>query len=154
MAPVREITKQIGIIESELLKAAKLREEFKLLETVWGIGRILALTVMYEVGDISRFDKPGNFVSYCRLSDSSYLTNGKRKGKGNVKNGNPHLSWAFSEASHFAAQHHPAARHFSQRKKAGANALVANRSLAAKLARASFYVMRDKVAFDPEKLFC
>ena len=153
MGPVREMSKQVEIIEDLLRKDAKLREEFKLLETVWGIGTVLALTVMYEVGDISRFPKAGNFVSYSRLTDSSYLSNGKRKGKGNVKNGNPHLSWAFSEAAHFANQHRPAARRFCQRKKAAKNGIVANRALAAKLARASFYVLRDKVEFDPGKLF-
>ncbi len=153
LAPANEMTKQIEIIEEEVLKEAKLREEFKLLETVWGIGKILALTVMFEVGDISRFRKVGNFASYGRLVDSEYTSNGKRKGKGNVKNGNPYLSWAFSEASHFANQHYPAAKRFYKRKKAESNGIVANRSLAAKLARATFYVLRDKVEFDPGKLF-
>ena len=81
-------------------------------------------------------------------NDSSHTPH--RRGKRTVKNGNPHLSWAFSEAAHFANQHRPAAKRFFQRKKAESNATLANRALAAKLARASFYVMRDKV--DPAYL--
>jgi transposase len=108
---------------------------------------------MYEVGDINRFRSVGDFASYSRCVQSGLWSNNKRKGKGNPKNGNPYLSWAFSEAAHFANQHRPLAKRFCQRKKAKTNGIVANRALAHKLARASFYVMRDKVEFDPNKLF-
>lgn len=124
-----------------------------MLETVWGIGKILALTIMYEVGDITRFEKVGNFASYCRLVNSKHLSNGKPKGKGNSKNGNPYLSWAYSEAAHFANQHRKPARKFMQRKRKQTNGIVANRALAHKLARASYYVMRDLVEFDPTRVF-
>jgi transposase len=148
--PVSALTEQIGILENEILASAKLRDEFQKLETIWGVGRILALTIMYEVGEISRFSGVGNFASYCRLVNTDRRSDGKSKGKGNRKNGNPYLSWAFSEAAHFAEQHRPAAKRFAQRKK---NGIVANRALAHKLARAAFYVIRDKVDFNPDRLF-
>ena len=94
----------------------------------------------------------GNFASYCRLVNSDRLSNGKRKGSGNSKSGNPFLSWAFSEAAHFAVRHHESARKFAQRKRAKTNGIVAIRALAHKLARASYYVMKDKVDFDPDKM--
>jgi transposase len=144
---------QIGIIETQVLKEAMLREEFRKLETVWGIGKILALTVMFEVGDISRFPKVRDFSSYCRLVGAERLSNYKLKGTGNRKNGNPYLSWAFTEAAHFANRHREPAKRFFQRKRARTNAIVAVRALAHKLARASYYVLRDKVDFDPEKAF-
>jgi hypothetical protein len=34
--------------------------------------------------------------------DSARLSNGKKKGQGNVKNGNAYLAWAFVEAANFA----------------------------------------------------
>jgi hypothetical protein len=43
---------------------------------------------MLETGDINRFPKVGNFASYSRCIDSSRLSNGKKKGSGNAKNGN------------------------------------------------------------------
>ena len=153
LEPVRAMTEQIRVLEREILAAAKLREEFQKLETVWGVGKILALTIMYEVGDISRFPSVGNFVSYCRLVGTDRRSNKKSKGKGNRKNGNPYLSWAFSEAAHFAERYRPAAKRFVQRKRASRNGIVANRALAHKLARAAFYVMRDKVDFDPDRTF-
>jgi transposase len=153
VAPIKAMTEQIEIIEKWVLPRARLRDEFRMLETVWGIGKILGLTIMYEVGDISRFEKVGNFASYCRLVKSEYLSNGKRKGKGNSKNGNPYLSWAYSEAAHFANRYRKPAQKFIQRKRKQTNGIVANRALAHKLARASYYVMRDLVEFDPTRVF-
>jgi transposase len=153
LEPIEAMTRQIQILEKEVLARAKPRNEFGLLRTVWGIGPILALTVMLEVGDIARFKKVGNFASYCRLVKTDRLSAGKRKGSGNARNGNPYLSWAFSEAAHFAIRYQDAARRFYQRKVARANGIVAVRALAHKLARASYYVMRDRVEFNPNRLF-
>jgi transposase len=152
--PLRDLLRRRGfLLEKEVLAQAKLRDEFALLRTVWGIGPILALTVMLEVGDIKRFKRVGNFASYCRLVKTDRLSVGKRKGSGNSKNGNPYLSWAFSEAAHFAIRYHATARRFYQRKLAKTNGIVAVRALAHKLARASYHVMRDNVEFNPNRLF-
>jgi transposase len=114
---------------------------------------VLSLVILYEAGSISRFASAGDFSSYCRLVKSTRLSNGKRKGSGNRKNGNPYLSWAFSEAAHYAVQHHPTAARYVQRKRAKTNGIVAIRALAHKLARATYYVLRDDVDFAPERLF-
>ena len=81
------------------------------------------------------------------------LSVGKSKGSGNAKNGNPYLSWAFSEAAHFAIRQHDDAKRFYQRKKSKTNGIIAIRALAHKLARASYYVMKDQVDFDSERVF-
>jgi transposase len=153
LEPIQVLRAQVKEIEKRALKHAKLRPEFASLETVWGIGKILALTIMYEVGEIERFKKVGNFASYCRLVKAARMSAGKRKGAGNRRNGNPHLSWAFSEAAHFAVRYHEEARRYFQRKRSKTNGIVAIRALAHKLARAAYYVMRDGVDFDPDKTF-
>ena len=153
LEPMKALDGQIRTIEKGMLRHARLRDEFAPLLTVWGIGKILALTVMYEVGEIARFRKVGNFASYCRLVKTARLSAGKRKGSGNARNGNPYLSWAFSEAAHFAVRYHPRAKQYFQRKMSKTNGIVAIRALAHKLARASYYVMKDQVDFDPDKVF-
>ena len=153
LEPMAVLSDQIKILEKEAMKRAKVRDEFRQLQSVWGIGKILGLTIMYEVGDVGRFAKVGNFASYCRLVKSDRFSNGKRKGSGNSKNGNPYLSWAFSEAAHFAVRYYEPAKKFVQRKRAKTNGIVAIRALAHKLARASYYVMKDQVDFDPDKTF-
>jgi transposase len=153
LEPMQSLNGQIRIIEKEALARARLREEFDPLLTVWGIGKVLSLTMMYEVGDISRFKKVGNFASYCRLVKSTRLSAGKRKGSGNARNGNPYLSWAFSESAHFAVRYHPEAKKYFQRKRSKTNGIIAIRAVAHKLARAAYYVMKDQVTFEPEKTF-
>ena len=144
---------QIKRIEKVVLDKVKLRKEFEKLHTMSGIGDILALTIMLETGSIDRFRKVGDFTSYCRKVPSKWTSNSKNKGKGNVKNGNKYLSWAFSEAAEFARRYDDLARAFYNRKSAKNNNMVARSALAHKLARAAYYVMRDQVTFDPQKLF-
>ncbi len=147
------LTRKIREIETAVEKKVKLSEPYKGLLGVFGIGKILALTIMLETGPIERFDKVGNYVSYCRKVSTKWSSNGKTKGKGNKKNGNKYLAWAFSEAAEFARRYHPEARKYYNRKMQKTNFMCAHNALAHKLARAAYYVMRDQVPFMPEKLF-
>jgi transposase len=140
-------------IEKAVMAQAKLRKEFDMLLSIPGIGKILALTIMFEVGDIHRFPQVGNYSSYCRCVKSERLSNGKKKGENNRKNGNRYLAWAYVEAANFAKRYCPDAQKFWQRKQAKRNNIVAIKALSNKIARASYYVMRDQVPFDPGKLF-
>ena len=71
----------------------------QLLRTISGIGKTLACTILYEVGDVGRFPSVGKFISYARLVKCSHESVGKRTGGKNNKIGNAHLKWAFSEAA-------------------------------------------------------
>jgi transposase len=81
-----------------------------MLLTVDGIGPVIAWTILLESGDLSRFKSVGQFASYARCVDSKKISDEKKKGEGNVKNGNPYLAWAFFEAAHFAKPFLPSAR--------------------------------------------
>jgi len=144
---------QVNLLERTILQQVKLRKEFVQLKTVDGIGDILALTIMLETGRIDRFPKAGNFASYCRCVGSRKMSNGKRKGKGNTKNGNKYLAWAFVEAASFAVRYNEKVKRFYQRKKDKTNGMVAIKAVAHKLARACYYVLRDRVEFDTAKAF-
>ena len=91
VAVIQTLNAQIKKLEEHLGTRVRPRAEFKLLTTVPGIGEILATTIMLETASIERFASVGNFASYARCVDSRRLSNGKKKGKGNVKNGNPRL---------------------------------------------------------------
>jgi len=143
----------IKSIEKEVTSQVKLRKEFVMLLTIPGIGPILALTIMLEVGDIGRFAKVGDYSSYSRCVESKRLSNGKKKGENNKKNGNKYLAWAYVEAANFAKRYCCGAQSFYQRKKAKTNNILAIKALSNKICRASYYIMRDQVAFDEKKLF-
>ncbi len=146
------LKKQILRLEKAIKKKVKLNKAFQDLRTVPGIGLILAMTIMLEVGDIGRFPQVGNFASYCRCVPSQRLSDGKRKGHGNRKNGNRYLSWAFTEAAHLSRRYNENFRSYYNRKVAQANTSLATKALSNKLARICYYIMRDQVPFRQELL--
>jgi transposase len=147
------LSRQIRRIENIVEGKLKLCSPYERLLGVSGVGKILALTIMLETGPVSRFPTVGDYVSYCRKVGSKWVSNGKKKGKGNKKNGNKYLAWAYSEAAELARRHDDTARAFYQRKARTGNFMVAHQALAHKLARAAYCVMRDDVPFMAEKLF-
>lgn len=147
------LTRQIKTIERAIEKKMDLREEYDELRTIPGIGKVLGLTVMLETGPITRFANVGNYASYCRKVSTKWISNEKKKGKGNKKCGNKYLAWAFSEAAEIARRENEEARAYFNRKSQKTNRMVAHNALAHKLARAAYYIIRDGVSFMPEKCF-
>ena len=149
----RFLAKEIILLEKMILSRASIKPEYENLLTVDGIGKALALTIMLETGDISRFGKVGNFASYCRCVDSRRISNEKKKGENNGKNGNKYLAWAFVEAANFAIRYNKVIRRFYERKKSKRNGIVAIKAVAHKLARACYHILKDNVPFSVELAF-
>ena len=153
LAMIQCAAAQIDILERTVIDRIKLRAGFSFLKTVPGIGQILALTIMLETGQVQRFPTVGDYASYCRCVGSQKLSNGKKKGSGNTKNGNKYLAWAFVEAANFAIRYNARIKSFYQRKKAKSHGVVAIKAVAHKLCRACYYIMKDQVPFDITKAF-
>jgi transposase len=147
------MTRQIKTIEATIGGRIQISNPYDHLLSIPGVGKILAFTIQLETGSIDRFQKVGNYVSYCRKVPSGRFSNDKKKGTGNRKNGNKYLAWAFSEASDHARLFDSEARRYYQRKLQRTNAPIAHNALAHKLARAAYYIMRDGVVFMPQKAF-
>ena len=143
----------IELLEREAWRQTKDTQAWRALQTVSGIGRILGLTIVLETGPIERFAAAGNYASYCRCVGSTHVSNGKQKGKGNTKNGNKYLAWAYVEAANFAVRYNPTIKRYYQRKRAKTNGVVAIKTVAHKLARACYYMLRDGTDFAVERAF-
>jgi len=150
---IQLLNAQIDVLEKTILPQCQPLPEYQHLKTVFGVGDILSQTIALETGDIRRFARVGQFASYCRCVDSQKISNGKKKGAGNKKSGNKYLAWAFMEAANYAIRFYAPAKRFYQRKTTKRNTIVARKALAHKLARASYYVMRDRVPLNPAQLF-
>jgi len=125
----------------------KLREGFRPLLPVSGIGQILGMTIMLEAGESGRFATGGDLASYGRWVGRQHLRNGKGKGQGKGKNGNQYLAWAFGEAANFAVRDTAQSKRFSPRTQAKTTGVVALKAVAHKLARAWYYSLRDQGPF-------
>jgi transposase len=146
-------TTKILTVENYVEDKLELKKPYLYLLSIPGIGKILGLTIMLETGPVERFEKVGNYVSYCRKVATRWVSNDKTKGKGNKKNGNKYLAWAFSEAAQYAIRHNEQARTYYNRKMRKTNFMIAHNALAHKLARAAYHIMKDQVPFMPDKLF-
>jgi transposase len=118
------------------------------LRSVPGIGKILALTILYEIHDIARFERVQDFLSYSRLVKCEHSSAGKRLGTGGAKIGNVHLKWAFSEAAALFLRGNLEGQKL-QRRLAGKHGKGKAMSiLAAKLGRTVYFMLRKERAFD------
>jgi transposase len=140
-------------LDKKVLEQVTLREEFAKLLTMPGIGKTLAVTILLEVGDINRFPGPGDYVSYCRQVKSKRKSNNKNKGSNNKKNGNAYLSWVYMEAACKAVRYNERARAYFNKKMKKSHIMVAYKSLAAKIARASYHIMKDNVNYNENLIF-
>jgi transposase len=156
LAMIQHFDHQIFQLEEELQRLTKkvASREFSLLQTIPGIGENLGLTILYEIGNIERFPTVKDFLSYCRLVKGTVASAGKIKGLRGAKLGNPYLRWAFGEAAVIAKRDHYRLKPLAQRLEAkmSGNKFKANTVIAIKLARAAFFMLKNKTVFDPERL--
>jgi transposase len=148
------IIEQIGALEKQIQKIIKPDPNFILLKSMPGIGPILAMTILLETGDIKRFKSVGNYSSYCRCVESKRVSNEKKKGVNNRKNGNAYLCWAFIEAGNQAIIHYPEIKKYYQRKLSKVKLrVIAIKTIANKLSKACYFILRDNMEFDMKKVF-
>ena len=126
-------------------------QRLALLTSVPGIGKVLALTILYEIHDISRFPSVRDFASYCRLVKCERRSAGKSLGSGGNKIGNAYLKWAFSEAAVLFIAKSEQGRTVLTRLERKYGKPKALSVLAHKLGRAVYYMLARKQAFDPQR---
>lgn len=153
VAVIGALNEQIAKLERHLLQRLRPRPEHALLATAPGVGRILSPIILLETGPIERFEAVGNYASYARCVDSVRLSNDRKKGEGNRRNGNKYLAWAFIEAANMARRWCPEARCFHDRKRSRTNGIVATKALAHKLARACYHMLRTGEPFNMPRCF-
>src|SRR5262249_53791307 len=145
----------IGDVELYLERTVKVddADTFYRLRSIPGVGKILALVLLYEIHDIKRFAGAGEFLSYARLIRPLKTSAGKVKGGGGAKIGNAHLKWAFSEAACLLVRESDQAKRFVARKEKKHSKPKALGILAARLGRCVYHRLRQKKAFDAKRFW-
>jgi transposase len=140
-------------LELYIVRTAKLHDSdtFHRLRSIPGVGKILAMTILYEVHDIARFPRVQEFCSYSRLVKCSRESAGKRQGFGGSKIGNVHLKWAFSEAAVSFLSKCTDGRALVERLRRKHGKGKALSILAHKLGRAVDYMMAREKTFDMQR---
>jgi transposase len=142
-------------LELDLVQTAKAHDAqpFYRLRSIPGVGKILALVLLYDIHEIRRFPRVQEFVSYCRLVKCAKASAGKRYGTSGQKIGNAYLKWAFSEAAVLFLRNNPAGQKDLARLAKKHSKGKALTGLAHQLARAVYYLLKRDTAFDLDKFF-
>jgi len=145
--------KQLAKVEWFIAKQARQHNpvHLHLLKSIHGVGPILSLTVIYEIGDIRRFESVQKFASYARLVKCKAESAGKSYGTQGNKIGNAHLKWAFSEMAATYLRGNDRAQKYLlslQKRMSKAKALSA---LAHKLGRCIYFMLKNESVFDENR---
>lgn len=154
---VELLTRQIRTMEKELLAQVRPQQDFRNLKTIPGIGDILALTLLLEIGDIRRFPKTRNFASYCGVAPGCADSgDSHRRGRGN-KQRNSYLKWALTQAAEYARRYDDRFREYFNtvlhKHPGGSGTIITHCIVAHRISFAVFHVLRDGLPYNPEKLF-
>ena len=151
------VSRQIQELEQQIIDLTRNEADYKRLLKISGIGRILALTILYEVGEISRFHSARQFSSYCRLVPGVAQSGAVSRRGRSTKQGNAYPKSAFNQAAVAAVRAYPAIRRCYERHMArhrgSARKLVAYNVVAHKLAQAVYFVLKHGEDYREEMLF-
>jgi len=138
--------RNIQAIEAQMKELFKQTEQHKLIQTIPGIGFILAVVILQEIGDIGRFSSPERLASYSGVTPRVHASGGKVRYGRLRPDTNHYLKWAFSEAGNSVAVNRKRfpARHVSQlynRIRGRKNHAKAVGAVARHLAEATFWIL-------------
>ena len=106
---VDEQVKRLGRIEQELLDVApkwRLFPVVQALQALRGVQWVVAITIVAELGDLTRFDNPRQLAAFVGLIPSEYSSGNARRQGGITKTGNGRARRALVEAA-WAYRHNP-----------------------------------------------
>jgi transposase len=151
------LSRQIQELEQQILDRSRNKADYKRLLEIAGIGKILALTILYEVGEISRFQSVRQFSSYCRVVPGVAQSGAVSRRGRSSKQGNHYLKSALSQAAVVAVRSYPAIRRCYERHlrrhRGSARKLVAYNVVAHKLAQAVYQVLKQGIEYREELIF-
>lgn len=139
-------------LELTIVREAKRHnaDAFHRLRSVPGIGKVLALTMLYEIHEVTRCDRVQAFASYARLVTCQHQSGGNTLGTGGATMGHVHLKWAFSEAAVLFLRHREGKTLIATIKKQHGKGKALS-ILAHKIGRAVFYILARGTVFSTEK---
>jgi len=126
-------------------------DAFHRLRSVPGIGKILALTILSEIHDVTRVGRVQEFASYARLVTCRKESAGTTLGTAGAKRGNVHLKWAFSEAAVTFLRHNRKGQQLRARLEKRHGKGKALSILAHKIGRAVYSMLARGTVFSMEK---
>jgi len=113
---VDQLDVKIGRLEERMRELFGTTEDLANIETLPGVGFILGVVILTEVGDIERFPSASHLASYAGMTPRVHASGGHVRHGRTRPDVNHYLKWAYAEAANVSMMHrrrHPQ-RHVSR----------------------------------------
>lgn len=141
------LDKDIAVYTQKVEAQSKDNPTAKLLESIPGIGNILALLLAVEIGDIKRFPTDRALASYAGLVPS-VSSSGDKTHLGQTSNkSNPYIRWALAEAVNHIVKKDPTYKAFYDKLEGKKGKSKARVAIMHKMLRAIYVMLTKKVKF-------
>lgn len=117
---IRSLRTELALVEKQMYEHiqenARLRQQFKLLLTIPGIGAIGASAILAEIGDPTRFEHAKQMASFAGLTPKEHSSGTSVRGSNGIsKMGSSYLRRVLYMAAIVAKNHNPVVKDFCQR---------------------------------------
>jgi transposase len=129
-----------------------IRERVQRLMSIKGVGEVMALTWVLEIGDSSRFHNARQAISYCGLCSAQQESAGKEQRGPISKKRNKHLQTMLIEAAKLAPRWNPQLAVLHEKELNRGNRNRATLAVARKLVEYMLAVERQQKDFVPSEL--
>ena len=132
---------QLETVDAELPRFARADERCRALQSIYGIGPILACHLLAEIGEARRFRRAEQITRLAGL-DPVVDESGETRRRGHLaKAGSPHLRWALVEAAVHA--HRATAPDLALYRGQRRDTTVARLTVARKIGKRAFHALRE-----------
>jgi len=147
---IDDLTVQINDWDKRIQEQVVLSEAAQQLLTVPGVGKIWALTILYETGPIERFYSAKSYIAYAGLAPKTWETGGKYRNGHLCKQANMYLKYAYIEVATVAVKARDldsVLRLYYHRLVKRKGKGVAKVALARKIAMIVYYMLRGRIDY-------
>ena len=156
---IKQLVNQIIFLENQAHELeVKIKDIYSKLDnhlqSIPGIGKVTAPTILAEIGDINNFSSPSKLTAFARLDPSENQSGNKKSSNEKTsKRGSPYLRHALYTAAMVAANNDPIMHDYYIKKRAeGKHHYVALTGVERKLLGIIFHVLKENRDYRPPKL--
>ena len=144
LAMVDAIDAQIAPLERELRQLARRQTGCRALMGLYGMGELTSLVTLCELGDVGRLSASRKAVRMAGIDIGVHRSDRRARAGTLTRQGSPQLRWALYEAALAACRpSSPDHADYLALKARGLSHTRASLTIARKLARRSFHVLRE-----------
>lgn len=104
LALIDHLDRHIEALTNDYTLTSKQKEAVKLLKTIPGVGKIIATTIVAEIGDIQRFHSPKSLCNWAGLTPRVHSSGGFTRHGQISREGSPFLRGAMTRAATVACK--------------------------------------------------